>query len=114
MGTVAGAAVQAADELRSEGIAVGVGIVACPLDLDDGAMWAASSAPVIVTAEDHGIRTGLGASVAEWLAEKGAATPLVRLGVRDYSSSGAAADLLALAGLDAAGIAVAVREAAAR
>lgn len=109
MGTVAGAAVAAADALKAEGVTVAVGIVACPLDLDEAALWSASSAPVIFSVEDHGVRTGLGASIAEWLAEKGAATPLVRLGVKRYSSSGAAADLFRAAGLDTEGIARSVR-----
>ncbi len=58
------------------------------------------------------MRTGLGASVAEWLADHGCGTPLVRLGVDGYQSSGAARDLFARAGLDAEGIAASHREGA--
>lgn len=111
MGTVAGAAVAAGDALRESGLDVAVGIVACPLHLDDDAMREAAAAPVIITAEDHGARTGLGASVAEWLAGAGSGTRLIRSGVEAYTTSGAAADLLARAGLDAAGIAGTVRRA---
>ncbi len=111
MGTVAGAAVAAADLLRDEGIELEVGIAATPLDLDDAAMRYVAEAPVVITAEDHGVRTGLGASVAEWLAQSGVATRLVCLGVSDYQSSGDAVSLLARVGLDAEGIAASVRRA---
>jgi transketolase len=105
MGTPAGAAVEAADALAAQGLSVEVGIVACPLELDDAAMAYAAEAPLLVTVEDHNAHTGLGASVALWLAERAAATRLVRLGVEGYQSSGASRDLLASAGLDAEGIA---------
>ncbi|MDO8964824.1 MAG: transketolase [Coriobacteriia bacterium] len=111
MGTVAGAAVDAADALAAEGISVAVAVVASPLDLDDEAMRRLAAAPVLLTAEDHGVRTGLGASVAEWLALSGVATRFVRLGVDGYRSSGAAAAVLAREELDAAGIAETIRAA---
>ncbi len=108
MGTVANAAVAAADRLTELGLSVGVGIVACPLDLDDAAMRDASAAPLLVTVEDHGVRTGLGASVAEWLAANGVATTFRRMGVDSYQSSGSARDVLARCGLDTDGIVEAV------
>ncbi len=114
MGTVAGAAVAASDTLRTEGLEVGVAIAASPLDLDDAALGPLLSTPLVVTAEDHGVRTGLGASVSDWLVEQGCATRLVRVGVDFYQTSGAASELLAGAGLDAAGIARRVREELAR
>ena len=109
MGTPVGSAVAAADALAAEGLSVGVGIVSCPLDLDDAAMEAAAAAPVIVTVEDHAVRTGLGASVAEWLSSRGSTSRLVRMGLDGYQPSGAASDLYAQAGLDASGIAAKVR-----
>jgi transketolase len=111
MGTLAGAVVAAADELGGRGVSVEVGIVACPLHLDDAAIAYAAEAPLIVTVEDHNVRTGLGASVAEWLADHGCATRLVRLGVDGYQSSGTAKELFAAAGLDAAGIATSIERA---
>jgi transketolase len=108
MGTLAGAVVAAADDLAQRGVDVEVGVVACPLALDDAAMRYASAAPLIVTVEDHAVSSGLGASVAEWMALHGADAKLVRLGVESYQSSGDAAELFARAGLDAAGIADAI------
>ncbi|MHB9003414.1 MAG: transketolase [Coriobacteriia bacterium] len=109
MGTVAGDAVAAADTLAADGQRVQVAIVASPLHLDSAFMERAAAGDAIVTVEDHSVHTGLGASVAEWLAAHGSATRLVKLGVDRYHSSGAAADLLANAGLDAAGIADSLR-----
>ncbi len=104
MGTLAGATVAASDALAARGVSAEVGIVACPLHLDGSAMAYAAEAPLIVTVEDHNASTGLGASVAEWLADHGCATRLVRLGVDGYQPSGTARDVFARAGLDAEGI----------
>jgi len=109
MGTLAGAAVVAADALREEGAEVEVGIVATPLELDDAAMRYASDAPLLVTIEDHNVRTGLGASVAEWLARNGGEARLVTLGVDGYQSSGSSPELFARLGLDPSGIAESIR-----
>jgi transketolase len=110
MGTPAGSAVEAARMLGTEGLDVGAAIVSCPLDLDDGVMTSATGAPVLFTVEDHGARSGLGASVADWLSSRGLATRVVRLGLHDYQPSGSAGDLYAGAGLDTTGIAARVRE----
>ena len=109
MGTLSGAAVAAADLLAEDGVRIAVGIVACPLDLDPEAMVEATEGPWVLCVEDHSWRTGLWASVAEWIAHVGAGVRAVPHGVTGYQSSGAAADLLAAVGLDAAGIADAVR-----
>jgi transketolase len=114
MGTLAGTALQAVDDLRADGISVSAAVVSCPLDLDDAAMETLSAAPVIVTVEDHSVRSGLAASVAGWLAARGLPTRLVALGVKGYASSGAPEDLFAAAGLDRAGIGRSVRAAAGR
>jgi transketolase len=81
------------------------------LDLDEDVMERLMAAPLVVTVEDHNVRTGLGASVAEWLALHGRSAQLMRLGVDGYRSSGAARDLYAREGLDSAGITAALRAA---
>jgi len=111
MGTPAGATVDAADALRPEGLEVAVAVVSSPLDLDEEVMDRLMAAPLVVTVEDHNVRTGLGASVAEWLALHGRATQLLRIGVDGYRSSGTAAELYAREGLDAGGIATTLRAA---
>lgn len=109
MGTVAPSCVNAADTLAREGLRVGVGVVACPLELEHFGMERAADAPLLLTAEDHNVRSGLGSCVADWLADNGRVTRLVRLGADRYETSGSAKDLLRSAGLDAEGIAGAVR-----
>ncbi len=109
MGTVAGAAVRAADALAADALSIAVGVVSCPLALDDASMGRACGAPLVLTVEDHNVHSGLGLSVAEWLARCRQPLRLVRRGVDGYQSSGAAKELLAGAGLDDAGIAAALR-----
>jgi transketolase len=111
MGTLSGAAVEAVDAVRCDGLSVSAAIVSCPLDLDDEAMVMLAASPVIVTVEDHSVRSGLAASVAEWLAARGSGTRLVALGVRGYASSGTPGALFAAAGLDADGIEESIRRA---
>ena len=109
MGTPSGAAVRAADILARQGIQVGVGIVSSPLELSDDDMRRALEAPVLVTVEDHSVRSGLAATAAVWLALNGRSTHFVRVGVDGYRSSGASQDLLSRNHLDADGIASVVR-----
>jgi transketolase C-terminal domain/subunit len=104
MGTPSGATVDAADALASEGVHVGVGIVACPLDLDDDAMLRAAGSGPLICVEDHAPRSGLFASVAQWVATRGSAVRVVAHGVDSYRSSGLARDLYIDAGLDTEGI----------
>jgi len=109
MGTLTVEAIGAADALGAEGVSIAVGVVASPLELDDTAMSIAFALPLLVTVEDHGLRTGLGAAAARWGASHRAHTRLETLGVDSYRSSGTASDLFAAAGLDRAGIAGSLR-----
>ncbi|MDO9108775.1 MAG: transketolase C-terminal domain-containing protein, partial [Coriobacteriia bacterium] len=110
MGTPAGEAVRAADALAGDGLAVAVGIVACPAALDDAVMAEAFQSPLLVTVEDHHVDIGLGAAVARWGASHGVMTRIEFIGVDSYQSSGTAADLFSLCSLDAAGITHRIRE----
>ncbi|GAV31081.1 transketolase [Coriobacteriaceae bacterium EMTCatB1] len=110
MGTPSGAAVEAADRLEREGMRVAVGVVSSPLDLPDELAARLASAPFVLCVEDHHWRTGLWASVVELLARHGLSGRVAPHGVRGYQGSGRAADLYAIAGLDAGGIERRVRE----
>lgn len=111
MGTLVGAAIAAADALRAAGVSIAVGVTASPLELDDAEMDVAARAGLLVTVEDHSVRTGLAASVAEWLAISGRTARLLRIGVEGYATSGRSADVLALSGLDSDGIEAVLRAA---
>jgi transketolase len=63
----------------------------------------------IVTAEDHWAEGGLGEAVLSALADSDERPPVIRLAVREMPHSGKPAELLAEAGIDADGIAVAAR-----
>jgi transketolase len=65
---------------------------------------------VVSTVENHSIVGGLGSAVAEALAEQGVGTRLRRLGVPDsWAPAGSLDYIRSELGLDAAGIAEAVR-----
>ncbi len=111
MGALCLHAVSAADALKKDGIRAQVLHIATPLALDAAAIKAAAATGVIVTVEDHLVRSGLGLSVAEALAQQGIACTVRMLGVTQYASSGVPAELYKEYHLDAAGIARTVTEA---
>ena len=66
---------------------------------------------LLVTVEENTIQGGAGSAVAECLAQHGVAVKLLQLGLPDrYIEQGDPAKLLADCGLDAAGIAAAIRK----
>jgi transketolase len=103
---------RAAARLAGDGIGVRVLYCHTVKPLDAAAILAAArETRAIVTVEDHSTIGGLGSAVAEVLAEAGAATRLRRLGIPDtFAPIGYAPELYAHYGLDADGIARAVRE----
>ncbi len=114
LGAVVGSAVAAHDLLAADGVHARVLNMACARDVDPEAIRAAADTGLIVTVEDHTPATGLGSSVANYLADHGIGCPLIRLGVTTYGGSGPPAELYAAMGLDAAGIAATVRQALVR
>jgi transketolase len=104
MGTLAGRAVQAADELAAQGLLVGVIHFACPREMDPAALAAIRAAGVLVSYEDHHRGTGLGGILARRLADEGLLVRFARLGARDYATSGPTDDVLRTQGLDVAAL----------
>jgi len=107
-GALCSNAVAAHELLKGRGIVARVIHVATPLALDAAVMEAAAATGALVTVEDHVVTSGLGTSVAEFLAERGLGCKVKKLGVTRYASSGTPKALFAEYGLDAAGIARAV------
>ena len=65
----------------------------------------------LVTVEEGGVMGGAGSAVAEALAEAGIVKPILHLGLPDkFIDHGEAGQLLAMCGLDAAGIAAAIKK----
>jgi transketolase len=113
-GAPVGEAVKAADALDGEGISVQVLNIHTVQPLDEEAVLdAASDRKAVVTVEDHSVHGGLGGAVAEVLASRRSHAPLHRVGMRTFGESGTPPELYAKYGLDADGIARAVREAVA-
>jgi transketolase len=105
-------ALEAARKLGAEGRSVGVIDMATVKPIDrDAILEAAARCPVILTVEEHNILGGLGAAVAEVLAEAGSPARLVRHGIRDeFALIAPPTHLYAHYRLDAAGIEGVVRE----
>jgi transketolase len=104
-------ALAAADALAGEGIAARVIDLYSikPLDAETLEAAAAATGGRVVTAEDHWPEGGLGDAVAAALAATDSPARVVKLAVPAMPTSGRPAELLAWAGIDAAGIASAAR-----
>jgi transketolase len=84
----------AADLLKQKGLSV------ClvnahwiqPLDEDFLREVVLAKAKLIVSVEDHYIKTGLGGAIAETLSQWGGSSPLLRLGVEDFGQSASPED----------------------
>jgi len=99
MGSMVHRAVAAWEKLKQQGIDVAVWNVSCPLDIDPEALEQAARTGLIVTYEDHNVRSGLGCSVANALLERGLNARLVKLGIRSYGASGKPDALFTMHGL---------------
>ncbi len=109
-GALVPAALVAWQELRDEGIAVGVLNMASLVPLDESALLEAARLGPVLVAEDHHRDTGLGASAAALYADQGLAVRMRRQGVGRYGASGKPAELYRQQGLDSASLAGAIRE----
>ncbi|MCD4650314.1 MAG: transketolase, partial [Candidatus Cloacimonetes bacterium] len=88
MGTLAGRAVEISDSLAESGISLQVWNASCPEELNCETIRKAAATGLILTYEDHNIRTGLGSIVGEKIAETGLSVRFKISGVEDYAFSG--------------------------
>ena len=110
-GLMVSAALEAAKALEAEGVSAEVINMHTIKPLDADALVAsATKTGRVVTVEEHSIMGGLGEACAAVLCERHP-VPMRRVGVRDvYGESGPALELLDKYGLNAEGVAAAVRE----
>jgi len=106
-------ALEAAEKLAEEGISVRVVDMLSIKPIDrELLVRCAEETGCIVSAEEHSIYGGLGSAAAEALADAGVPVPMQFVGIQDvFTESGPYAQLLAKYGIDAEGVAVAVRKA---
>ena len=105
-----GSSLAAADILIQEGISAEVIDVFSVKPFDEYAIFAsAAKTGRVVSVKEHNVATGLGAAVAELLAEK-LPTPMRFAGMRTFGTSAPGDVLLSHFHLDAEGIAGRVRE----
>ena len=114
-GTLVARALDAADALRAEGIAVRVINLSTVKPLDGEVLLAAArDTGAIVTAEDHNRLGGMGGAVCEFLSQHHP-VPVEVVGIDDrFGTSGEAADLCRHFGLTARDLAAATRRVLAR
>jgi transketolase len=109
-GALAPTVIDAWKLLKDAGVSAGVLNMASLIPLDEDSLVEAAGIGPILTVEDHHVNSGLGASAAMALMDKGIAAKMKRLGVSHYGSSGKPADLYKEQGLDAQSIATSARE----
>jgi len=95
-GTMVEPALEAQETLKKEGIKARIIDMHTIKPLDEKLVTqCAKETNAIITAEEHSVIGGLGAAVAELIAEKNICTKFYRLGIRDiFCESGDPADLL--------------------
>lgn len=104
-------AMQAANKLADEKVSVKVVNVSCISPLDEaGVLREIEGAKLVVTAEDHSIKNGLGSAIAEVMAENALGIPLRRIGMRRFGESGETLELYHKYGFDAEGITISLRQ----
>jgi transketolase len=98
-------ALSAFEILKAKGINAMLWNFSSPLEPDFEALKIAASTGIIVTVEDHNVRTGLGNIIANTLFELRLMPEFRKLGVTNYSFSASPQDLYKMECFDPQGIA---------
>jgi 1-deoxy-D-xylulose-5-phosphate synthase len=110
VGALAPAALGAAELLRHDGVPVAVADPRWVLPVDPALVAAASGYRLVVTVEDNGVAGGFGDAYARAVRAAGSPTRLRTIGLtQEFLAHGQRGAMLRAQGLDAAGIAEAVR-----
>ncbi|MCM8808779.1 MAG: transketolase [Candidatus Omnitrophica bacterium] len=92
-------AIKVYEELKKEGITIGVMNFSCPTVIDQEKIKIAINTGFLITYEDHHIDTGLGATISIYLAENGIKVKFLRCGIKNYGASGNPDELFKKQGL---------------
>jgi transketolase len=101
-------ALRAWEMLKERGLEVLLLNFSCPTDIDLETLRTAAGTGVIITYEDHNVRTGLGSIIANALAEERITCKFRKMGIREYGSSGSPDALYRMQGLDEESLVAAV------
>ena len=93
-------ALRIAQDLKEQGVEIGVLNVSAPIDIDKEQIMEAAKTGLIITYEDHNVRNGIGSYVARILCENDIHCKLLCKGVTKYGSSMSPDKLYAEQGLD--------------
>ncbi|MCD6575144.1 transketolase [Candidatus Aerophobetes bacterium] len=99
-GTLLHKAIQAWQVLKEKGYSVKVVNISCWSKLDAEVLREASKTGIVITYEDHNVKTGLGSIVANFLAENSLSCYFKKLGIKRYAGSGPAEELFKMERLD--------------
>jgi len=99
-GSMVHRAVQAWEILKKRDCRARIINVSCLSDLDESTLTEAAGTGIVVTYEDHNVKTGLGSLVANFLAENSLVPRFRKLGITSYGGSGLSEDLFRMQGLD--------------
>ncbi|MCM8816639.1 MAG: transketolase [Candidatus Omnitrophica bacterium] len=100
MGALVPRAVTISDQLKQEGIEIGVINYSCPVTIDEHALNKGIETGFIISYEDHVVDSGLGVTIASYIAENRKSVKFYRFGIKKYGSSGTPDELYAEHGLD--------------
>ena len=92
-------ALEGCELLKKDGINALLLNVSCPSDIDPEDLRLAAKTGLIVTIEDHNVKTGVGTAIGSLLAENGITAKFKKMGAKFYNSSGKPDALYGLAGL---------------
>ena len=111
MGSMLNRAIKAWEILKEKGYSIKVINIACLSDIDAKVIREAARTGVVITYEDHNVKTGLGSIIANFLAENSLSPRFRKLGLTGYASSGKPDDLFKMQGLDVESLVQAVVQA---
>jgi transketolase len=99
-GGMIGRALEIHSSLALEGISMGVVNMPCVKEIDEEMMKSLLALPLIVTYEDHNVRTGIAPLITSYLLKHGYKGRMESFGIKNYGVSGDADEAYAAEGLD--------------
>ncbi|HOK57173.1 MAG TPA: transketolase [bacterium] len=81
-------AIKVHEKLKENDVDIGIMNFSCPTVIDEEKIKIAINTGLIITYEDHHIDTGIGSTVALYLAEKSIKVNFLRFGIKNYGASG--------------------------